>query len=50
MSYANMIMYGSVLPSYGDKKKGVDKDNDNEVINADDPKNRDKVRSIMFGE
>jgi hypothetical protein len=50
MSYANMIMYGSVLPSYGDKNKGADKDNDNEVINADDPKNRDKVRSIMFGE
>ena len=48
MSYANMIMYGSVLTSYGDKNRGADKDN--EVINADDPKNRDKVRSIMFGE
>lgn len=48
MSYANMIMYGSVLPSYNDTNKGTEKDN--EVINADDPKNRDKVRSIMFGE
>ncbi len=50
MSYANMIMYGSVLPSYNNKDKGADNNNDNEVINADDPKNRDKVRSIMFDE
>lgn len=48
MSYANMIMYGSVLPSYSDKNKGSI--NDNETINADDPKNRDRVRSLMFGE
>ncbi|MDR0429366.1 MAG: hypothetical protein LBH58_02665 [Tannerellaceae bacterium] len=47
MSYANMIMYASVLPGYSDKNKGAGKDN--EVINADDPKNRDKVRSILFG-
>lgn len=46
-----MIMYGSVLPSYNSgKKKRKDKDSDdNEVINADDPRNRDKVRSILFG-
>jgi hypothetical protein len=40
-------MYASVLPGYSDKNKGAGKDN--EVINADDPKNRDKVRSILFG-
>jgi hypothetical protein len=34
-------MYGSVLPSYNNKDKGAEKDN--EVINADDPKNRDNA-------
>lgn len=43
LSYANMIMYGSVMPSYNS-----DKDGDNETINADDPTNKDKVRSILF--
>lgn len=50
MSYANMIMYGSVLPSYNDKSKEAEKENDDEVINADDPENREKVRRIMFDE
>lgn len=46
-----MIMYGAVLPSYKSKKEnGTDKGDDNEVINADDPRNRDKVRAILFGE
>lgn len=46
-----MIMYGAVLPSYKNKKgNGADKGDDNEVINADDPRNRDKVRAILFGE
>lgn len=40
-----MIMYGSVLPSYNS-----DKDGENEAINADDPANKDKVRSILFEE
>lgn len=48
MSYANIIMYSACLPSYtsGKDKKGND---DDEVINADDPRNRDKVRQILFG-
>lgn len=47
-----MIMYGSVLPSYkSGKKKGTGKDDDdNKIINADDPRNRAKVREILFGE
>jgi len=50
MSYANMIMYSSVLPSYNSKKdrKGDEKDNDS-TINADDPRNRDKVKSVIYG-
>jgi len=47
MSYANMIMYGSVLPSYNSKK--TDDGGGGSAINADDPKNRDEVRNIMFG-
>jgi len=43
-----MIMYGSVLPSYKSSKNDKGK-NDNEVINADDPSNRAKVRSILYG-
>lgn len=49
MSYANMIMYGAVLPSYKSGKKN-EKSNTRAVINADDPRNKDKVRSILFGE
>jgi hypothetical protein len=44
-------MYGAVLPSYKSKKGNeTDKSDENEVINADDPRNRDKVRAILFGE
>lgn len=51
MSYANMIMYGAVLPSYKSSKKNTPgKADDNERINADDPRNRDKVRQILFEE
>lgn len=38
-----MVMYGAVLPKY---KKENDK---NEVIKADDPANREKVRKIICG-
>ena len=51
MSYANMVMYGAVLPSY---KKGSDKDTKHgnrltrqKHIKVDDPTNRDKVNKIM---
>lgn len=48
MSYANMLMYGSVLPSY-DSKKGKDKKkDDDEIINADDPANKDRIRRLLY--
>ena len=46
MSYANTILYSSVLPSYDDQKTG---ETDNKTINADDPKNRDEVRKELYG-
>lgn len=51
MSYVNTLMYGSVLPSYDpdrkkDKKKGRN-GRPQEVIKADDPANRDKVRAFL---
>lgn len=50
MSYANMVMYGAVLPSYKSRKNTTGKTDDNERINADDPRNREKVRQILFDE
>lgn len=45
MSYANVVMYSAVLPSYNrkDGKNGEKQD----VIKADDPRNRDKVRQFL---
>lgn len=40
-----MILYGAVIPSYRgnrDKEKS-----EQEVINADDPSNRDKIREVL---
>lgn len=47
MSWANTIMYGAVLPGSGDKKK--DKGSEKEIVNADDPRNKEKVKSIIQG-
>ncbi len=44
-----MIMYGAVLPSYK-KPKDSKKESKEDVINASDPRNRDKVHAILFGE
>lgn len=44
LSYANMIMLGAVLPSYESSKTPSTQDKE---INAEDPKNRDLVRSIF---
>lgn len=55
MSYANMVLYGAVLPSYrskdrnekggqGGKRKGGGKE---EVIRADDRRNKEKVRHFF---
>lgn len=49
MSYANVLMYGAVLPSYDSDEK-VDGKKEEGIIKADDPANRDIVRSILFGD
>lgn len=48
MSYQNIVMYSACLPSYSAKKKG--KKDYGEVIDADDPRNRAKVREIINGD
>ena len=42
MSYANMILYSSVLPTFDDKKE-------EEAINADDPANKEAVHKELYG-
>ena len=42
MSYANLVMYSSVLPHYGDSKKG-----NGETINADDPRNKNALKDLF---
>lgn len=41
LSYANLVLYSSVLPSYDDEK-------DEDVINADDPRNKEKIRKLLY--
>lgn len=43
MSYSNLILYSSVIPG---NDNGGESD---EVIKADDPKNREKVKQLLFG-
>nr|DAU88906.1 MAG TPA: hypothetical protein [Caudoviricetes sp.] len=45
MSYANVIMYSAVLPSYNSKKK--DGAANQKVIKADDPRNKEEVRKFF---
>lgn len=41
MSYANIIMFSAVIPSFdSDNKK-------EETLNADDPKNRKEIERIL---
>jgi hypothetical protein len=42
LSYANLVLYSSVLPSYDDEKE------DDEIINADDPRNKEKIRKLLY--
>ena len=44
MSYANTIMYSSVLPSYDDVKESEDQ----KTLNADDPRNREAIRKALY--
>lgn len=45
MSYANVIMYSAVLPSYNSKMK--DGKSNQKVIKADDPRNKEEVRKFF---
>jgi len=45
MSYANVIMYSAVLPSY--RKGSKDGQGKQDIIRADDPRNRKKVREFL---
>lgn len=47
MSYVNTVMYGAVLPSYSTKKDRKKKGGRQEVIKADDPKNRDRIKQLL---
>ena len=42
MSYANIQLYCASLPTYN-----TNKDDDNEVVNADDPSNKDKLKKLF---
>lgn len=44
MSYTNMIMYSSVLPSYDEATSEAKE----KTINADDPKNRNAIRKELY--
>lgn len=49
LSYANLILLGATLPSYNSEKNKSDrasKSNEN-VIKADDPNNKEKVRQFF---
>lgn len=44
MSYANCVLYGSTLPTYQGKQE---KKEGQEVIKADDPKNKKMIRQMI---
>ncbi len=49
MSYANMIMYSAVIPSYNSENgnRFSDKSKEQETIKADDPRNKARIRQIL---
>lgn len=49
LSYVNLIMYGATLPSYESKrdKNKNRSDAEQDVIKADDPRNRELVRKFF---
>lgn len=49
LSYANLILLGATLPSYNSEKGKTDRvrNGNEEVINADDPNNKEKVRQFF---
>lgn len=47
LSYPNLILYNAVLPSYHSKDKSRGSDGGQEVIKADDPKNKERVKQFF---
>ena len=52
LSYVNLLMYSSTLPSYETGKKGKNggESEEQEVVRADDVKNRENVLAIIRGQ
>lgn len=42
ISYVNIVLYSSVLPGYDDNKE-------EDVVDATDPRNKEKIREILYG-
>lgn len=47
LSYVNVIMYSATLPSYERKRDKNSPDKKQDVVKADDPRNRERVRQIF---
>ena len=47
LSYSNLILYNAVLPSYQSKDRSRGSDNGQEVIKADDPRNKERVKQFF---
>jgi len=51
ISYENLLLYSAAIPSFGGKKSKKDKKGKDkgEIINGDDPRNKDLVKAIIQG-
>lgn len=47
LSYPNLILYNAVLPSYKPKDRDDKERGRHEVIRADDPNNRERVKQFL---
>lgn len=51
VSYANLLLYSASMPSYSNYKEARGKTDDGqEIVNADDMKNRESVLAILNGQ
>jgi hypothetical protein len=49
ISYENFLLYSAAIPSFKAKAKTKNGGKNNEIIKADDPKNRELVKAIIQG-
>lgn len=51
LSYENLLLYSAAIPSYGAKKDDKQRQGKakGEIINGDDPRNKDLVKAIIQG-